>query len=140
MNETISERCTYVDRPEAGTVAGSHVLVESLDGVNTAELTELLVHVVGARARVIAEPYAKVLDLEGLLLGDLESRVFGSWLAIPFRLPLEGCKGLQDDTNDVHTDDFTGGLLDLLELPAQRQWELAQSRWARTSRNTRNGT
>jgi hypothetical protein len=66
---------THVDRPEAGTVAGSHVLVEGLDSINTAELTELLIHVVGARARVVADPDAKVLDLDGLLLGDLGNRV-----------------------------------------------------------------
>ena len=58
--------------PEAGTVAGSHVLVERLDGISTGELTELLVHVVGARTRVVAEPDTKVLDLQGLLLMDLE--------------------------------------------------------------------
>jgi hypothetical protein len=52
-------------------VAGSHVLVQSLDGICTRELTELLVHVVGAGARVITEPNAKVLDLQGLLLVDL---------------------------------------------------------------------
>lgn len=75
-------------------MAGSHVLVEGLDGIDTAELTELLVHVVGAGARVVAEPDAKVLDLEGLLLSDLESRVSDPWLAIPLRLPLGGCKGL----------------------------------------------
>jgi len=103
---------TYVDRPEAGTVAGSHVLVESLDGIGPGELTELFVHVVGARARVVAKPDAKVLDLERLLLVNLDKG-----LAIPLRLPLEGCKG-HYDTNNVHTDDFTGGLLDLLQLPA----------------------
>ena len=60
-----------MDRPEAGTVAGSHVLVERLDGISTGELTELLVHVVGARTRVVAEPDTKVLDLQGLLLVNL---------------------------------------------------------------------
>ena len=70
---------TYVNGPEASTVAGSHVLIESLDGIRTAELTELLVHVVGARTRVVAEPDTKVLDLQGLLLMDLEkSRRFTS--------------------------------------------------------------
>lgn len=76
-----------VDRPEAGTVASSHVLVEGLDGIRTSELTELLVHVVGAGARVIAEPDAEVLDLQGLLLVD-----------------------------NVDTDNLARGLLDLLEL------------------------
>ena len=60
-----------MDRPETGTVAGSHVLVEGLDGIGTSELTELLVHVVGSGARVIPEPDTEVLDLQGLLLVDL---------------------------------------------------------------------
>ena len=62
---------TYVDRPEAGTMPGSHILVEALDGVSTSEFTELLVHVVGAGARVVTEPDAEVLDLQGLLLVNL---------------------------------------------------------------------
>ena len=62
-----------MDRPEASTVAGGHILVEGLDGIRTSELTELLVHVVGARTRVVAEPDTKVLDLQGLLLMDLET-------------------------------------------------------------------
>jgi hypothetical protein len=60
-----------VDGAEAGTVAGSHVLVESLNGLGTAHLTELLVHVVGTRARVVTDPDTEVLDLEGTLLADL---------------------------------------------------------------------
>ena len=63
-----------MNRPEAGTVAGSHVLVEGLDGICTREFTELLVHVVGTRPRVVAEPDTKVLDLQGLLLVDLEDQ------------------------------------------------------------------
>ena len=62
-----------MDRPETRTVAGGHILVEGLDGVRTAELTELLVHVVGSGAGVVAEPDTKVLDLQGLLLMDLET-------------------------------------------------------------------
>lgn len=64
---------THVNRPEAGTVTGGHVLVEALDGVGAREVTELLVHVVGAGARVVAQPDAKVLNLERLLLVDLEN-------------------------------------------------------------------
>jgi hypothetical protein len=60
-----------MNRPEAGTVAGSHVLVKRLDSVGTRELTELLVHVVGTRARVVTDPHAEVLDLQGLLLMNL---------------------------------------------------------------------
>lgn len=64
-------RSSYVDRPEAGTVAGSHVGVEGLDGSGPRGLAVLLVHVVGAGARVVADPDAEVLDLQGVLLGDL---------------------------------------------------------------------
>lgn len=60
-----------VDRGETGTVAGSHVLVERLGGLGARKRTELLVHVVGTRARVVSEPDSEVLDLEGLLLVDL---------------------------------------------------------------------
>jgi hypothetical protein len=56
---------TYVDAPEAGAVSGSHILVECLDGVCATQLAELLVHVVSAATRVVADPDAKVLDLEG---------------------------------------------------------------------------
>lgn len=62
---------TYVDGPETGTVAGSHVLVESLHSLGPGHLAVLLVHVVGAGARVVADPNAEVLDLKGVLLVDL---------------------------------------------------------------------
>ena len=60
-----------MDGAEAGTVAGSHVLVESLNSLGAAHLTELLVHVVGAGAGVVAEPDTEVLDLGRTLLADL---------------------------------------------------------------------
>lgn len=63
--------CTYLDRPEAGSVTGGHILVQSVDGGNAGHLTVLLVHVVGAGARVVADPDTEVLDLLGALLGDL---------------------------------------------------------------------
>ena len=43
-----------------------------MDGIGSSELTELLVHVVRAGSRVVAEPDAKVLDLQRLLFRDLE--------------------------------------------------------------------
>jgi hypothetical protein len=52
-------------------VTGSHILVEGIDGGDTGHLTVLLVHVVGAGARVVADPDTEVLDLLGALLGDL---------------------------------------------------------------------
>jgi len=79
-----------VDGPEAGTMPRSHVLVHGLDSRCTRELTELLVHVVGARARVVADPDTEVLDFQGLLLVDL-----------------------------VDADNFTAGLLDFLQLPQE---------------------
>lgn len=62
---------TYGNRAEAGTVTSSHVLVKSIDGIGTAHLTELLVHVVGTRARVVTDPDTEVLDLHRALLVDL---------------------------------------------------------------------
>ena len=60
-----------MDSPEASAVAGSHVLVERLDGVGAGHLTVLLVHVVGAGTRVVADPDTEVLDLQRVLLVDL---------------------------------------------------------------------
>lgn len=73
-----------MDGPEAGTVAGSHVGVESLDSGGARELTVLLVHVVGARAGVVADPNTEVLDLEGVLLGDLIKGSLACYPAISF--------------------------------------------------------
>lgn len=75
-----------VDGPETGTVAGSHVRVQGLDGIGSGQLSVLLVHVVSARARVVSQPDTEVLDLLGVLLVDR-----------------------------LDADDLTGGLLDLLE-------------------------
>ena len=66
-------KATHVDGPEAGTVTSSHVLVHALDSISTQEVAVLLVHVVRARAGVVPEPDAKVLDLERLFLVDLDS-------------------------------------------------------------------
>ena len=38
---------THVNRPEAGTMPGSHVLVQALNSRSTRELPKLLVHVMG---------------------------------------------------------------------------------------------
>ena len=66
---------TYVDGPEAGAVASGHVGVQGIDSVGARHLTVLLVHVVGARTRVVAEPDTEVLDLLGVLLVELNLRV-----------------------------------------------------------------
>lgn len=61
-----------MDRPEARTVTSGHILVESLDGIGPGHLTVLLVHVVGAGARVVTDPDTEVLDLERALLVNLK--------------------------------------------------------------------
>jgi hypothetical protein len=60
-----------VNGPETGTMTGSHVLVQGVDGFGTGHLTVLFIHVVGAGARVVADPDTKVLDLGGALLVNL---------------------------------------------------------------------
>jgi len=60
-------------KPEAGTMPGRHVLVEALDCVSAGEVTELLVHVVCARAGIVANPDAEVLDFQRTLLIDLRN-------------------------------------------------------------------
>lgn len=69
--ELVLMGATDVNGTETSTVTGSHVLVQSLDSIRTGELAELLVHVVGARARVVAQPDTEVLDLQRALLMDL---------------------------------------------------------------------
>lgn len=69
-NDEVRTRA-YVNRPEAGTMPGSHVLVKAVDCLGTGEFTEFLVHVVGSGARVITEPDAEVLNLERLGLVNL---------------------------------------------------------------------
>jgi hypothetical protein len=64
--------CTYLYRPEARSVTGGHILVESIDGGNAGHLTVLLVHVVCTGARVVPDPDTEVLDLLGALLVDLD--------------------------------------------------------------------
>lgn len=59
-----------VDRPETGTVASCHVLIKRFYGVRTSELTELLVHVVRSGARIVTNPYSKILHFQGLLFVD----------------------------------------------------------------------
>ena len=110
-----------MDGAETGAVAGSHVLIEGLDGIRTAELTELLVHVVSAATGVVADPDAEVLDLQGLLLLNLEEHVPRTAIRPYSACHLNGCKGQQRgyDTDDINAKDFTTGLLDLLQLTAR---------------------
>lgn len=57
-------------------MTGGHILVESIDGGASGHLAVLLVHVVGAGARVVADPDTKVLDLLRALLADLKGISF----------------------------------------------------------------
>lgn len=104
-----------VDGAEAGTVTGGHVLVEGLDGVGAGHLAVLTVHVVSAGARVVADPDANVLDLEGVLLVDLVGAL------IPRLVEVYAChmawqshvRNETGFTDLVEADDLTVGLLDL---------------------------
>jgi len=59
-----------VNRPEAGPMSRSHILVQGLDSIGAGELTVLFVHVVSSTARIVADPDAEILDLQGPLLVD----------------------------------------------------------------------
>lgn len=63
---------TYVDRPETGTMSGSHILVQSLNSIGSWHLTVLLVHVVSSGAGIISDPDTEVLNLHWALLRDLQ--------------------------------------------------------------------
>jgi hypothetical protein len=65
-------KSTDVDGPETSTVTSRHVLIKGFHRIRATELTELLVHVVCARARVVAKPYTEVLHLQRLLFVDLK--------------------------------------------------------------------
>lgn len=71
LSHTSSDCAAYVDGPESGTMSGSHILVQGLDGIGSRHLAILLVHVVGAGSGVVSNPDTKVLDLQGTLLMDL---------------------------------------------------------------------
>ena len=106
---------TYGDGAETGTVAGSHVLVEGVDGVGTAHLTELLVHVVGAGARVVADPDTEVLDLHRALLVDLRGMDVSRHRVCPKNF-LPNPLAAPNFTYHVDADDLAIALLDLPEL------------------------
>lgn len=76
-----------VDRSKSGSVSGSHVLVKGFDSGDSADVSDFLVHVVGARSGVVSNPDAEVLDLSWVSFVDLVDR-----------------------------DDFTGSSLDLVQF------------------------
>lgn len=62
-----------MNAPKSSPMSRRHVLVQGVHGVGPAHLSVLLVHVVGARSRIVADPDAKVLDLQrALLVDDIE--------------------------------------------------------------------
>lgn len=73
---------TYVDGPESSSVSSSHVLVESFNRFCPRHLPVFLVHIVGARPRVISNPYTKVLHFLWALLMDLVFRMLALRLEI----------------------------------------------------------
>jgi len=76
-----------MNRPESGTMSGSHVLVKGVNGIGSRKFSVLLVHIVGAATGIISDPDSEVLDLQWALLVD-----------------------------DVQRNNFSGTLLDLSEL------------------------
>lgn len=95
-------------------MTGGHILVESVDGGNAGHLTVLLVHVVGAGARVVADPDTEVLDLLGALLVDLSPVSLPSSRLSSSANAIEACTTAA--THLVHGDDLAVRLLDLSEL------------------------
>ena len=68
---------TYMNRPESSSMPGRHVLVESFNRFCPRHLPIFLVHIVGARPRVVSNPYPKVLYFLWALLMDLEFCMLG---------------------------------------------------------------
>lgn len=60
-----------LDRACAGTVATSHVVVQGVNSTVQSNISVLTVHIVGTRSRVVLDPHTVVLDVRGLLLGNL---------------------------------------------------------------------
>merc|ERR1719234_2827084 len=67
-----------LDGVSPGPVSGSHVTVALSDGRVDSQVPVLAVHVVGSGTRVVPQPNAKVLDLQGILLPVLAVHVVGS--------------------------------------------------------------
>ena len=62
---------THMNRPETGSMSGSHVLIQSLNGICSRHLPVLLVHIVRAGAGIVSDPDTKVLNLQWAFLKDL---------------------------------------------------------------------
>lgn len=90
-------RLDDLDRTIASTVRSSHLLVALLHSAQQSRVTVLLVHVVSARTRVVAQPDTEVLHLRSSLV-DLQTS--------PHTQPL---------AHLVHSKDLTRSLLHLLQ-------------------------
>lgn len=66
---------SYVDGPESGTMAGSHILIECLNSISPRHFPIFLVHVVCAGTRIVTNPDTEVLNLQWALLVDLERKM-----------------------------------------------------------------
>jgi hypothetical protein len=99
-----------VNGPESRSVSRSHVLVQRLHRVRSRHLPVLLVHVVGSRARVVADPDAEVLDFHGAFLVDLNIVINPTHHTV---LP---SLSTRSGTYHVQADDLSICLLDLAEL------------------------
>ena len=105
-----------VDAGEPGTVSCSHVLITRGDGIGSAHLSVLLVHVMGPGSAVVSQPDAKVLDLQGMLLLHLAD---GHDLSVGMFDLLELAKevkvtGLGDDlvgSKDAHAVELGIGIM-----------------------------
>ena len=132
-----------MDRTEAGTVPGSHVLVQALDGVCPRELTEFLVHVMCAGPGVVTEPDTEVLDLQRFLLVDLghkraKHRTECQRMYCQSRPPATLTAGWE--TYNVDANDLAIGLFNLLQLSIHISTRVRGAGLVnrRTLRNTRN--
>jgi len=76
-----------VDGVGTSSVTGTHVTVASSNSFASCQVSVLSVHVVGSTARVVSQPYSKVLDLHRSLL-----------------------------INPVNTDNLSSGFLELSKL------------------------
>ena len=88
-------RLDDLDRTVASTVRSSHLLVALLHRAQKGHITVLLVHVVGSRARVVAQPNTEVLHLRSRLVD------------LPSHSP--------STTHLVHSQNLSGSVLHLLQ-------------------------
>jgi hypothetical protein len=99
-------------------VTTGHILVELFDGANTRHVSELLVHVVCAAARVVANPDAKVLQHCSFLFNNLnEQKITGNFHQKSHRFSYDKPKCKNNTafcfTNLINTQNLAIGSLDV---------------------------